>query len=45
VIAGMNLIGEQTTLEGRKAVAVPLRLTDGAIHLGPILIGHAPALF
>jgi len=45
VIAGLNLIGEQTTLEGRKAVAVPLRLTNGAIYLGPLLLGHAPALF
>jgi len=45
VIAGMALIGEQTMLEGRKAVTVPLRLADGAIYLGPIQIGRTPPLF
>lgn len=45
VIAGMALIGEQTMLEGRKAVTVPLRLADGAIYLGPIQIGRTLPLF
>lgn len=45
VIAGVNMIGEQTTLEGRRAVAVPLRISDGAMALGPIVIGRVPALF
>jgi hypothetical protein len=39
------MLGEQTTLEGKRAVTLPLRLTDGAIFLGPIPIGTAPALF
>ena len=42
---GLNLLGEQTTLEGRRAVTVPLRFNDGTILLGPIPIGKAPALF
>ena len=42
---GANLLGEQTTLEGKRAVALPLRFTDGAIFLGPIQIGNTPTLF
>ena len=42
---GINMLGEQTTLEGKRAVTLPLRFTDGAIFLGPIPIGNAPALF
>ena len=42
---GINLLGEQTTLEGKPAVMLPLRFDDGAIFLGPIQIGNAPALF
>jgi hypothetical protein len=42
---GINLLGEQTTLEGKKAVTLPLRFTDGAVFLGPVPIGITPALF
>jgi hypothetical protein len=42
---GLNLLGEQTTLEGHRAVTLPLRFNDGTIFLGPIAIGNAPALF
>ncbi len=42
---GLNLIGEPSTLENRPAVTLPLRFTDGAMFLGPIPIGNAPALF
>jgi len=45
IAAGINLLGEQTTLEGKRAVTLPLRFNDGAIFLGPIPIGNAPALF
>jgi hypothetical protein len=43
--AGINMLGEQTTLEGKRAVTLPLRFTDGAAFLGPIPIGNTPALF
>jgi hypothetical protein len=43
--AGINLLGEQTTLEGKRAVALPLRFTDGAAFLGPVPIGNVPPLF
>src|SRR5262249_53731246 len=42
---GLNLLGEQTTLEGKRAVMLPLRFNDGAVSLGPIPIGNTPALF
>jgi hypothetical protein len=42
---GINALGKQTTLEGKPAVTLPLRFNDGAIFLGPIPIGKAPALF
>lgn len=42
---GIGLLGQQTTLEGRPAVTLPLRFADGAVFLGPIKIGDTPALF
>ena len=42
---GINLLGEQTTLEGKRAVTLPLRFDDGAVFLGPIPFGNTPALF
>ncbi len=45
IAAGINLLGEQTTLEGRRAVTLPLRFNDGAVFLGPVPIGVTPALF
>lgn len=45
ISAGIGLIGEQTTLEGQRAVTVPLRFNDGAVFLGPVPIGQTPALF
>ena len=45
ISAGINLLGEQTTLEGKRAVTLPLRFDDGRMFLGPIPIGNAPALF
>lgn len=40
---GINAIGEKTTLEGRKAVSLPLRFNDGAVSLGPVPLGVIPA--
>jgi hypothetical protein len=42
---GINMLGEQTTLEGKRAVALPLRFSNGAVFLGPVPLGNAPALF
>jgi hypothetical protein len=43
--AGISLLGEPATLEGKRAVALPLRFDDGRIFLGPIPIGKSPELF
>src|SRR6185503_4765459 len=40
IVAGVNLMGQQTELEGRRAVALPLRFNDGAGSLGPLPIGN-----
>jgi hypothetical protein len=45
ISAGINLLGEQTTLEGKRAVTLPLRFDNGSAFLGPIPIGNTPALF
>jgi hypothetical protein len=42
---GINLLGQQTTLEGKRAVSLPLKFNDGAIYLGPIAVGKMPAMF
>jgi len=43
--AGINMLGQQTTLEGRPAVSVPLRVDEGRVYLGPIPVGETPPLF
>jgi hypothetical protein len=45
VTAGINALGKETELEGRKARAFPLRFVDGAVFLGPIKVGQVPPLF
>jgi len=45
ISTGINMLGEQTTLEGKRAVALPLRFEDGVAMLGPIRVGEVPALF
>jgi hypothetical protein len=45
ISAGINMLGEQTTLDGQRAVTLPLRFSDGSVFLGPIPIGNMPALF
>ena len=42
---GLGLLGGKVTVEGRPAVALPLRVADGTMYLGPIKIGEVPALF
>lgn len=46
-VAGIavGLGGQRTELEGRPAVTLPLRFEDGAVFLGRLQIGRAPALF
>jgi hypothetical protein len=45
VAAGINALGKEAVLEGRKARAFPLRFVDGAVLLGPLKVGQVPPLF
>ncbi len=42
---GITMLGKPATLEGRRAVTLPLRLKDGTAYLGPIPLGPTPQLF
>jgi len=45
VAAGINALGTDAVLEGRKARAFPLRFVDGTVYLGPLRVGQVPALY
>jgi hypothetical protein len=45
VAAGINALGKEAMLEGKKARAFPLRFVDGAVFLGPLKVGQVPPLF
>jgi hypothetical protein len=45
VAAGINALGKEATLEGKKARAFPLRFADGAVFLGSLKVGQVPPLF
>ena len=45
VAAGINSLGKEAELEGKKARAFPLRFVDGAVFLGPLKVAQVPPLF
>jgi hypothetical protein len=45
VAAGINALGKEAELEGKKARAFPLRFVDGAVFLGPLKVAQIPPLF
>jgi hypothetical protein len=45
VAAGLNALGKDAVLEGRKARTFPLRFSDGAVFLGPLKVAQIPPLF
>jgi hypothetical protein len=45
VAAGVNALGTEAVLEGKKARAFPLRFVDGAVFLGPLKVADVPPLF
>ena len=45
VALGINALGKDAVLEGKQARAFPLRFVDGTVYLGPLKVGHIPALF
>jgi hypothetical protein len=42
---GIAMMGRPAELEGKPAVAMPLRFNDGTVSLGPLTIGSLPPLF
>src|SRR5262249_9568877 len=38
-------LGQRAVLEGKPAVAFPVRFADGAVFLGPFQVGVVPPLF
>ncbi len=45
VMAGINMLGKPSTLEGRSALAFPLRFVNGAVLIGPLRVAQTPPLF
>jgi len=45
VAAGINALGKEAELEGKKARSFPLRFVDGAVFLGPLKVAQTPPLF
>jgi hypothetical protein len=45
VAVGINSLGKEAELEGRKARTFPLRFVDGAVFLGPLKVAQIPPLF
>ena len=45
VAAGINALGKEAELEGKKARAFPLRFVDGTVFLGPLKVAQIPPLF
>jgi len=45
VAAGINSLGIEAELEGKKARAFPLRFVDGAVFFGPLKVAQVPPLF
>lgn len=42
---GLSLLGKPAELEGRKALALPLRFVGGAVYLGPLRVGVVAPLY
>jgi hypothetical protein len=42
---GVSMLGQPAELEGRRAVMVPLRFSNGALFLGPLKVGQMQPLF
>jgi hypothetical protein len=45
VAAGINALGKEAVLEGKKARSFPRRVVDGAVLLGPLKVAQIPPLF
>jgi len=44
-MAGLSFLGKPAVIDGKKAIAVPLRFSDGAVFFGPIPLGKTLPLY
>ena len=44
-VAGLSFLGKPTEIDGKRAIAVPLRFADGAVFFGPIPLGKTLPLY
>ncbi|MGE4043189.1 DUF2125 domain-containing protein [Pseudolabrys sp.] len=42
---GLGLLGGNARVEGRPAISLPLRVSDGSVFFGPLKVGEIPPLF
>jgi hypothetical protein len=45
ILAGLAILGGQTELEGKRAITMPLRFSDGTVFLGPLPLGQIGPLY
>ena len=45
VAVGINALGTEAVLEGKKARTFPLRFANGTVFLGPLKVADVPPLF
>jgi hypothetical protein len=45
LIAGLSFLGRPAEIDGKRAIAVSLRVSDGAVFLGPIPLGKMAPLY
>jgi hypothetical protein len=44
-VAGLSFLGKPAEIDGKRAIAVPLRFADGAVFFGPIPLGKTLPLY
>jgi hypothetical protein len=45
LLGGLAMLAGRSELEGKRAVALPLRVKEGAVSLGPLPLGQIPPLY
>ena len=45
LMAGLSFLGRPAEIDGKRAIALPLRFNDGAVSLGPLRLGKIDPLY
>jgi len=45
LLAGLSFLGRPAEIDGKRAISIPLRLTDGTVFLGPLRVGKLEPLY